>query len=164
MSNLLFLTARKNLLLNRKIELLSKRTTREKLLAFLLMKAKESGSSRFRIPYDRQMLADYLGVERSAMCSELSRMRREGFVEYQKNRFFAFAALTHADIVLEVNRMPNSKSVQLFQYSDANFIVHHTVSENSKIRIRAYTCIPCMNCIAFWTAKAFSPLRAILIS
>ena len=87
MSNLLFLTARKNLLLNRKIELLSKRTTREKLLAFLLMKAKESGSSRFRIPYDRQMLADYLGVERSAMCSELSRMRREGLIEYQKNDF-----------------------------------------------------------------------------
>ena len=39
------------------------------------------------IPYNRQQLADYLGVDRSAMCSELSRMRRDGLIEYGKNRF-----------------------------------------------------------------------------
>ena len=43
--------------------------------------------SAFFIPYNRQQLADYLGVDRSAMCSELSRMRREGLIEYEKNRF-----------------------------------------------------------------------------
>ena len=85
--NLLFVTAQKNLLLNRKIELLSKRTTREKLASFLWMKAKEAGNEQFTVPFDRQSLADYLGVERSAMCSELSRMRRDGWIDYHKNVF-----------------------------------------------------------------------------
>lgn len=49
--------------------------------------AKKSGSSAFRIPYNRQQLADYLSVDRSAMCNELSRMRREGLIEYERNRF-----------------------------------------------------------------------------
>ena len=85
--NLLMITAQKNLLLNQKIELLSKKTTREKLTAFLIMKAKENGSEKFRISYDRQQLADYLGVERSAMSAELSRMRREGLIDFQKSEF-----------------------------------------------------------------------------
>ena len=86
--NLLLVTARKNLLLNRKIELLSKRTTREKLASFLYAKAKESKSDHFTIPFDRQALADYLGVERSAMCSELGRMRRDGLIDFHKNEFW----------------------------------------------------------------------------
>ena len=85
--NLLFVTAQKNLLLNRKIELLSKRTTREKLASFLWMKAKEAGQVHFTVPFDRQSLADYLGVDRSAMCAELSRMRRDGWIDYHKNVF-----------------------------------------------------------------------------
>lgn len=85
--NLLRVVADKNLMLNQKIEVTSRRTTREKLMAYLLFQAKRQGSAQFSIPYDRQGLADYLGVERSAMSAELSRMRKEGLLEYNKNIF-----------------------------------------------------------------------------
>lgn len=85
--NLLHIMARKNLMLNRKIELLSKRTTREKLLFYLHTQAKTAKSDRFTIPYDRQQLADYLGVERSAMSEQLGKLRREGVIECNKNHF-----------------------------------------------------------------------------
>ena len=48
--------------------------------------AKGSKSSSFLIPYNRQQLADYLGVDRSAMCHELSKMQKDGMIEYEKNR------------------------------------------------------------------------------
>lgn len=86
-NNLLQVVAVKNLQLSQKIEIISKRTTREKLMAYLLMEAKRHGSNEFRIPYDRQALADYLGVERSAMSAELGRMRKEGIIECRKNYF-----------------------------------------------------------------------------
>ena len=85
--NLLRVMATKNLMLNQKIEFTSKKTTREKLMAYLMSQAKRYHASAFTIPYDRQALADYLGVERSAMSAELSRMRKEGLIEYQKNHF-----------------------------------------------------------------------------
>ena len=56
-------------------------------MAFLLWQAKQQGSSEFTIPYDRQELADYLGVERSAMSAELSKLRRQGKIEYKKSWF-----------------------------------------------------------------------------
>ena len=59
----------KNISLTQKIEFTSKRTTREKLLAYLSAEAKKAGSSRFCIPFNRQELADYLSVERSAMLA-----------------------------------------------------------------------------------------------
>ena len=86
-ANLLQVVSGKNLMLNRKIELMSRKTTREKLLAYLLGQAKAKGSAEFTIPYDRQGLADYLGVERSAMSAELSKLGAEGLVEYKKNWF-----------------------------------------------------------------------------
>ena len=86
-ANLLQVVAQKNLVLNRKIEFMSRKTTREKLMAYLLWQAKEKGSDEFVIPYDRQQLADYLGVERSAMSAELSKLRQEGLIEYKKSRF-----------------------------------------------------------------------------
>lgn len=85
--NLLGVIAEKNLMLNRKIEHLSKRTTREKLLSYLTQEMRRSGSRTFDIPFDRQGLADYLSVDRSAMSAELSRMKRDGLIEYRKNRF-----------------------------------------------------------------------------
>lgn len=85
--NLLRVVAEKNLLLNQRLELASKRTTREKLMAYLLAQAKRSGSREFTIPYDRQGLADYLGVERSAMSAELGRLRREGKLETRRSWF-----------------------------------------------------------------------------
>ena len=64
--------------LNEKAGFLSQRTTREKLLAYLSAQARRAGSASFRIPFDRQQLADFLSVNRSAMSAELSRMQREG--------------------------------------------------------------------------------------
>ena len=86
-ANLLRIVAAKIIMLNQKIELTSKRTTKEKLMAYLLMQAKQNKSRIFAIPYDRQELADYLGVERSAMSTELSKLRREGRIDYHKNQF-----------------------------------------------------------------------------
>ena len=85
--NLLRIVSRKTLLLNRKIHILSRRTTREKLLAYLSYHAQISKSSCFDIPFDRQELADFLCVDRSAMSAELSRMKKDGLIKYHKNHF-----------------------------------------------------------------------------
>lgn len=85
--NLLHLVARKNLDFHQKIEITSKRSTKEKLMTYLLSVAKQTGSSSFTIPYDRQALADYLGVERSAMSAEIGKLRKEGIIECQKSHF-----------------------------------------------------------------------------
>ena len=85
--NLLQIVAQKNLQLNQKIEITAKRTTREKLIAYLLNQAKLHGQDSFTIPYDRQALADYLQVERSAMSAEISKLRAEGILESKKNQF-----------------------------------------------------------------------------
>ena len=85
--NLLKAIAAKNLQLNRKLEITGRRTTREKLLAYLTAQAGQAGSSRFTIPLDRQGLADYLGVERSALSAEIGRLRREGVLESERSSF-----------------------------------------------------------------------------
>lgn len=85
--NLLRLVAEKNLVFNQKIEITSRRTTREKLMTYLMYQAKLNKSSSFTIPYDRQGLADYLGVERSALSAEISRLRAEGIIESRKSEF-----------------------------------------------------------------------------
>ena len=85
--NLMKQTAAKNLMFHRKLEITSKRTTRDKLMTYLLMTAKEQGSSSFEIPYDRQELADYLEVDRSGLSAEISKLRREGVLTAEKNRF-----------------------------------------------------------------------------
>ena len=86
-NNLLQVVAQKNLQLNRKIECMSRRTTREKLMAFLLSEAKRQGSREFDIPFDRQALADYLGVERSAMSAEIGRLARDGVIACERRHF-----------------------------------------------------------------------------
>ncbi len=85
--NLLRLTAQKNLLLSRKLEIVMQRTTRDKLIAYLHTQAQHAGSSRFAIPFDRQELADYLGVERSAMSTELNKLKKAGIIDFHKNEF-----------------------------------------------------------------------------
>ena len=85
--NLLKVVSNRNLVFNRKLEILSRRTTREKLMAYLMLEAKRQGSSSFTIPFDRQALADYLGVERSAMSAELSKLQRDGVLTTQRNQF-----------------------------------------------------------------------------
>ena len=85
--NLVSLLAKKNLGMNRKLALMSQRSTREKLLSYLSSESMRQKSPSFTIPFDRQQLADYLSVDRSAMSNELSKLRREGVLEYEKNRF-----------------------------------------------------------------------------
>lgn len=85
--NLLKAVAARNLEFHQKLEITAKRTTREKLMAYLLSQAKEAGSNTFTIPYDRQALADYLGVERSAMSAEISKLRADGVLETDRSRF-----------------------------------------------------------------------------
>lgn len=85
--NLLRLVAEKNLVFDQKIQITSQRSTREKLMAYLMNQAKLNGSSTFTIPYDRQELADYLEVERSGLSAQISKLRREGILESEKNRF-----------------------------------------------------------------------------
>ena len=85
--NLLKIVAQKNIQLNQKIQITAKRSTREKLMAYLLGQAKLQGSDSFTIPFDRQTLADYLQVERSAMSAQISQLRKEGVLESKKNFF-----------------------------------------------------------------------------
>ena len=85
--NLLQIVARKNLLLSQKLEILSRRSTRDKLMQYLLQEARQTGNDSFSIPYDRQGLADFLGVERSALSAEISRMRSDGLIECKKSWF-----------------------------------------------------------------------------
>jgi len=85
--NLLKGLAKKTLLLNRKLAILSGRSTREKLLFYLHAEAKRQGSKRIHVPFDRQELADYLGAERSALSAEISKLRKEGILESKKSEF-----------------------------------------------------------------------------
>ncbi len=66
---------------------ISNRTTREKLLSYLSDEAQRSRSASFSIPFNRQQLADFLSVDRSAMSNELGKMRKEGLIEFHKNQF-----------------------------------------------------------------------------
>lgn len=85
--NLMRILALKNLACNQKIEVTSKRSTREKLMAYLLIQAKRAKNSSFVIPFDRQELADYLEVDRSGLSAEIGKLRREGVIDCEKNRF-----------------------------------------------------------------------------
>ena len=85
--NLLKDLASKTVLFLQRIEITSKRTTREKLLTYLTLQAKKEGSNTFLIPFDRQELADYLEVDRSGLSAEISKLQKEGVLTSQKNRF-----------------------------------------------------------------------------
>ncbi len=85
--NLLKVVASKNIILNQKLEITSKRTTREKLMTYLQLLAKKCGSNPFTVPFDRQGLADYLEVDRSGLSAEISKLRREGIIECTRNKF-----------------------------------------------------------------------------
>ncbi|MDR2529422.1 MAG: Crp/Fnr family transcriptional regulator [Synergistaceae bacterium] len=88
--NLTRILAEKNVMLTRKLEHVTQRTTREKLLSYLSERAKLTGGNAFDIPFNRQELADYLSVDRSAMSAELSRMKDEGLLRYQRSHFELF--------------------------------------------------------------------------
>ena len=85
--NLLTVCADKSLQLSRRMKHTTSKSIRGRLMSYFSECAKQFGSSSFIIPYNRQQLADYLGVDRSTMCNELSKMQRDGIIEYEKNRF-----------------------------------------------------------------------------
>lgn len=85
--NLVSVLANKNKAIISKLEHISQRTTRNKILSYLSEQAIKNKSSSFYIPFDRQQLADYLSVNRSAMSNELSKMKAEGILDFDKNYF-----------------------------------------------------------------------------
>lgn len=88
--NMLRVVAHKNIMLSQKIEFISKRNTKDKLLAYLSNEANKAGTNCFSIPFNRQELADYLTVDRSAMSNELCKMRDQGILSFHKNQFTLF--------------------------------------------------------------------------
>lgn len=85
--NLMKNLATKNILFHQKIEIMAKRSTREKLIAYLTLQAKKAHSNSFTIPFDRQELADYLEVDRSGLSAEIGKLKKEGIIECHKNQF-----------------------------------------------------------------------------
>ena len=85
--NVMRIISAKTLELNSKIEILSHRTTEDRILAYLRAFAEKCGSNEFDIPFDRQQLADFLCVERSALSAEISRLARAGAFACHKNHF-----------------------------------------------------------------------------
>ncbi len=85
--NLMRELATKNVMFHQKIEITSKRSTRDKLMTYLAIQARSAGSNRFEIPFNRQELADYLEVERSGLSAEISKLKNEGILESRKNNF-----------------------------------------------------------------------------
>ena len=87
MQNVLFTMCDKNRALVQKLGHISKRSTRDKLMSYLSEQSERCNSAQFCIPFNRQQLADFLSVDRSAMSNELCRMRDEGLLEFDKNNF-----------------------------------------------------------------------------
>ena len=85
--NMFYAISEKNRKLVQKLVHMSKRTTREKLISYLSEEASRQSTSSFIIPFNRQQLADFLSVDRSAMSNELCKMRDDGLIEFEKNRF-----------------------------------------------------------------------------
>ena len=85
--NLVFAISEKNRKLISKIEINSRRTTREKLLSYLSEEAGRQNTSTFEIPFNRQQLADFLSVDRSAMSAELCKLRDDGLISFERSRF-----------------------------------------------------------------------------
>ena len=85
--NLLGELAEKNLRFNEKLTHMGQRTTRSKIMSYLSAEAQRLGTYEFDIPFSRQQLADYLGVERSGLSLELGKMRGEGLLDFRKSHF-----------------------------------------------------------------------------
>jgi CRP-like cAMP-binding protein len=98
--NMIRALAEKNILLTQKIGYVTRRTIREKLMSYLSFQASQTKAAgrenqdkiAFKIPFSRQELADYLSADRSALSAELGRMRDEGILSFEKNRFVLFGS------------------------------------------------------------------------
>ena len=88
LNNLLNIISTKNLILNKKLQILSKRTTREKILEYLATQKKLlSIDSNFEINLNRNEMADYLALDRSNLSRELGKLKKEGIIDFKKNKF-----------------------------------------------------------------------------
>lgn len=85
--NLVMISARKNLLLSKRSLHTSPKTIRGRLLSYFSQQVSAQGSRQIVIPFDRQQLADYLNLDRSALSKELGKMKKDGLIEYHKNSF-----------------------------------------------------------------------------
>ena len=85
--NMMRVIAMKSIWMNEKMRILSCKTTKEKLMTYLSDYSERVGKNKFKIPFSRSELADFLSVDRSAMSRELSRLRDEGYLKYHKNEF-----------------------------------------------------------------------------
>lgn len=85
--NMIKILAEKNIFLTGRVEHLSNRSIKEKVLSYLSSVSAKTGSRTFSIPFDRRQLADYLAVDRSALSSVLGKLRDEGIIEFNKNKF-----------------------------------------------------------------------------
>lgn len=79
--------AENNMKLLNKLSHMSKRTIRDKLLSYFSLLAKQTGSNYFELPFNKTELANYLSVDRSAMCTELKKMKDEGLIDFEKKQF-----------------------------------------------------------------------------
>lgn len=85
--NLLMLMASRNLGLTQKINHVTHHSIRDRLLSYFAQETGRQNSREIEIPFNRQQLADYLAVDRSALSNELSKMQKEGLIQYKKNHF-----------------------------------------------------------------------------
>jgi CRP-like cAMP-binding protein len=86
-NNLFEILSKENIELIQKIENISQKSIRDKLLTYLSNEARKNKSNVFEISFNRQDLADYLNIDRSAMSFELSKMQKDGLVKFEKNKF-----------------------------------------------------------------------------
>lgn len=86
-NNLLFLSTQKNLAWSNRIFCMTAKSIRAKVMTFLSAEARKHGNKEFFVPFDRQQMADYLNVERTALSKELAKMKKEGILNFHKNRF-----------------------------------------------------------------------------
>lgn len=70
-----------------KMDIITPKSLRERVMVYLSQESVKQGSRTITVPFNRQQMADYLSVDRSALSAELSRMQRDGVISYEKNRF-----------------------------------------------------------------------------
>ena len=90
--NYIGVVAEKGLVLHERISCLLKPTVREKILTYLLRVSREQQSRTFSIPLNRNAMAEYLNIERTALSRELSYMKRDGLIDYHRYCFKLFAS------------------------------------------------------------------------
>lgn len=85
--NLVTISSRKNLHLSQRIFHTSSKTIRGRVLSFLSQQAGKQKSKFITVPFNRQQMADYLSLDRSALSKELAKMKADGLIDYHKNTF-----------------------------------------------------------------------------